>query len=41
VVSDGEARINLNLSPTKNLKARGHTASSGTTGIGLVFEKNY
>jgi translocation and assembly module TamB len=41
IVPGGEARINLNLSPTKNLKARGHTASSGTAGIGLIFEKNY
>ncbi|MCG6904789.1 MAG: translocation/assembly module TamB domain-containing protein [Rhodobacter sp.] len=41
VNSSGQSEINLNLSITPSLTARGTAGSDGNTGLGLFFEKNY
>ncbi len=37
----GESQINLNLDVTDSITLRGRTGSSGDTGIGIYFEKDY
>ncbi|NBE07349.1 translocation/assembly module TamB domain-containing protein [Paragemmobacter ruber] len=37
----GESQINLNLDVTDSVTVRGRTGSSGDTGIGVYFEKDY
>jgi translocation and assembly module TamB len=41
VNSSGKSEINLNLSITPSLTARGRLGSDGNSGIGLFFEKDY
>lgn len=37
----GKSQIQLNLDVTDSVTVRGHVASDGTTGIGVVLEKDY
>lgn len=39
--SDGESEINLNLSLSPSLNARGSLSSDGQTSLGVFFEKDY
>ncbi|SMH41786.1 translocation/assembly module TamB domain-containing protein [Maritimibacter sp. HL-12] len=41
VGQDGNAEINLNLTITPNISARGSVSGSGDTGLGVYFEKDY
>ena len=41
VDSTGKSEINLNLTLTPSLTARGTLSSSGDTGLGLHFERDY
>jgi translocation and assembly module TamB len=41
VNAKGESQIQLNLDITPNLTARGRAGSTGETGLGLFFEKDY
>lgn len=41
VGQDGQSQINLNLDVTKSLTLRGSAGSTGNTGIGLFWEKDY
>jgi translocation and assembly module TamB len=41
VGQDGNAEINLNLTVTPNITARGSVSSSGESGLGIYFEKDY
>lgn len=41
VGQDGRAEINLNLTITPNITARGRVSGSGETGLGVFFEKDY
>ena len=41
VGSEGQSEINLNLTVTPNVTARGTFASDGNTGVGIYFEKDY
>ena len=37
----GQSQINLNLDVTKSITLRGRASSDGSTGLGIVLEKNY
>lgn len=37
----GQSQINLNLDVTKSITLRGRASSDGTTGLGVVLEKDY
>ena len=37
----GQSQINLNLDVTKSIALRGRASSDGSTGLGIVLEKNY
>jgi translocation and assembly module TamB len=41
VGADGRSEINLNLSITPNITARGGVSSDGNTGLGVFFERDY
>ncbi|GKY89553.1 translocation/assembly module TamB domain-containing protein [Sinisalibacter aestuarii] len=41
VGAEGQAEINLNLTLTPNITAKGSVSSDGNTGIGIFFEKDY
>jgi translocation and assembly module TamB len=41
VDQDGKSQIQLNLDVTDNITLRGRASSDGTTGIGIVLEKDY
>ena len=41
VNAKGESQVELNLDITPNLTARGRAGSTGETGLGLFFEKDY
>ena len=41
VDQDGKSQINLNLDVTKSITLRGRASSDGTTGLGIVLEKDY
>lgn len=41
VGADGKAEVNLNLTITPSLTAKGTVTSDGDTGIGIYFEKDY
>ena len=41
VDQDGNSQINLNLDVTKSITLRGRASSDGTTGLGIVLEKDY
>ncbi|PIE06997.1 MAG: hypothetical protein CSA74_09460 [Rhodobacterales bacterium] len=41
VGADGQAEVNLNLTLTPDITARGSVNSDGETGIGVYFEKDY
>ena len=41
VDQDGKSQINLNLDVTKSITLRGRASSDGSTGLGIVLEKDY
>ncbi len=41
VGADGTSEVNLNLTLTPNITARGRVSTEGETGIGIFFEKDY
>lgn len=41
VNAQGEAEVNINLDLSPNLTARGRLSTTGDTGIGIYFEKDY